>query len=560
LTLEDGNKLNKKLSFKMTTTENNMDEDMKETAVAHGNETFEAAEEGKLDEGLRNRGQLKSKLSVTSRKYDVDGDGQLDEAEQNMRDMDTDNRGYLTNEEVYKVMVEQMKLQREVFSLKRLAMVFLVVMVFLSLATLATSFAAATLAKDTDVKNGVLVKKDSNVAIATSTADKTFIVSDGTTLINGRRTQASGNFYISLDEAVDAWTTCSSMHLILQRYCTEGTKEKTVEIPICPSNSWSRARNTITEEYVYTFERSDGNVIFDCQDSTGTEEDEDCVVTFPSANGTVCEDADNTELIDNGSATPVVVLGTASNYAILSKTGISTVPPSDVRGNIAVSPIAAEAITGFTVVLGDDGLVASDESNQVTGSVYAASYGGTTADALTTAVSDMEAAYNDAKSRPNSDGARMELGYGDLGGALPGGGGPTAPLTRGVYTWTTDVRIVTDLYFEGSENDVFIMQIAQKLVVAGSVNVILQPTSLGTPKMENIFWQVAGAITVGKGAHMEGIFLGQTSVTFVTGASLNGRILAQTACVLDSNDIFAPDAGVGGTSPAVVGTTTDDGT
>jgi hypothetical protein len=48
----------------------------------------------------------------------------------------------------------------------------------------------------------------------------------------------------------------------------------------------------------------------------------------------------------------------------------------------------------------------------------------------------------------------------------------------------------------------------------------------------NIFWQVAGAVTVGAGAHMEGIILGKSAITFQTGSSLNGRILGQTMCAL----------------------------
>jgi hypothetical protein len=65
------------------------------------------------------------------------------------------------------------------------------------------------------------------------------------------------------------------------------------------------------------------------------------------------------------------------------------------------------------------------------------------------------------------------------------------------------------------------IQIAQNLVLlAEDVLVILQPTSLGTPKMENVFWQVAGFVTVGSGAHMEGVLLGKTAVTFVCGSSL----------------------------------------
>ena len=61
----------------------------------------------------------------------------------------------------------------------------------------------------------------------------------------------------------------------------------------------------------------------------------------------------------------------------------------------------------------------------------------------------------------------------------------------------------------------------------------------GGAQANNIFWQVAGKVNVGTGAHMEGIFLVQTAVTFKAGSSLNGRILAQTACVLEKATITA---------------------
>ena len=46
----------------------------------------------------------------------------------------------------------------------------------------------------------------------------------------------------------------------------------------------------------------------------------------------------------DGTTDTVVDLGTAGNYAILAKTGISTVPASVITGNIAVSPIAGAAM------------------------------------------------------------------------------------------------------------------------------------------------------------------------------------------------------------------------
>jgi hypothetical protein len=57
---------------------------------------------------------------------------------------------------------------------------------------------------------------------------------------------------------------------------------------------------------------------------------------------------------------------------------------------------------------------------------------------------------------------------------------------------------------------------------------------------KNIFWQVAGHVTVGAGAHMEGILLVKTDVLLETHASMNGRVLTQTACNLQMATITEP--------------------
>jgi hypothetical protein len=229
--------------------------------------------------------------------------------------------------------------------------------------------------------------------------------------------------------------------------------------------------------------------------------------------------------------TTSVNLKTAGNYAILAKTGISTVPDSAITGNIAVSPIAEGAMTGFsfTRVQGDD----FSTSSQIVGQATAASYGGDVETTLTTAVSDMETAYTDAKGRTNADAARINLGAGILGGDF---GGANAKLTTGVYTFGTDVNIADTVYFHGSSTDIFVIQIAGNLQQAGNKNVILSGGALA----KNIFWQVEGQVTVGAGAHMEGILLVKTAVTFVTGSSLNGRVLSQTACSLQVATITQP--------------------
>jgi hypothetical protein len=219
---------------------------------------------------------------------------------------------------------------------------------------------------------------------------------------------------------------------------------------------------------------------------------------------------------------PTVNLGTAGNYAILTKSGISTVLPSVITGDIAVSPIAAAAMTGFDLILDSEGTFST--SSQVTGQAYAASYIAPIPTHLTTAIGDMETAYTDAAGRPNADAARINLGAGEIGGQT---------LTPGLYTFSTGVDISSDVTLQGGPTDIFIIQMAGNLMLAANKRVTLTNGVLP----ENIFWQVAGNVSVMAGAHMEGILLVKTDVTFITGSSLNGRVLAQTACVLQKATI-----------------------
>jgi len=70
------------------------------------------------------------------------------------------------------------------------------------------------------------------------------------------------------------------------------------------------------------------------------------------------------------SLTAPVDLGLAAGFAVLSKTGISTVPTSVITGDIGVSPIAGTAMTGFSLTAG----LGYSTSAQVNGFCYAASY------------------------------------------------------------------------------------------------------------------------------------------------------------------------------------------
>lgn len=212
-----------------------------------------------------------------------------------------------------------------------------------------------------------------------------------------------------------------------------------------------------------------------------------------------------------------VNLGTASGFAILAKSGITDVPTSKVTGNVGASPITGAAI-GLTCA-------------EVTGTIYSANAAGplpcrvTDATGLTTAVSDQETAYTDAAGRTNP--TAVNLGAGDIGGLT---------LAPGLYKWTSNVGISKDVTLAGGANDVFILQIAGTLNQASATKVILS----GGAQAKNVFWQTADGAVIGTTAHSEGTILSKKMIALRTGASTNGRLLAQTQVTLQSNVVTAP--------------------
>ena len=83
-----------------------------------------------------------------------------------------------------------------------------------------------------------------------------------------------------------------------------------------------------------------------------------------------------------------VLLGSAGNFTILAKSGISTTGTTSIVGDIGISPAAATFITGFGLIM--DASNQFSTSSLVTGKVYAPGYAVPTPANMTTAVSDME--------------------------------------------------------------------------------------------------------------------------------------------------------------------------
>ena len=77
---------------------------------------------------------------------------------------------------------------------------------------------------------------------------------------------------------------------------------------------------------------------------------------------------------------------------------------------------------------------------------------------------------------------------------------------------------------------------AQNVNIASATSVFLT----GGAKAKNVFWQVAGQVTMGTTSHFEGVVLSATQIAMATGASINGRLYAQTAVTLEMNTVTVP--------------------
>jgi hypothetical protein len=226
--------------------------------------------------------------------------------------------------------------------------------------------------------------------------------------------------------------------------------------------------------------------------------------------------AGSTDALRQKAPQAAINLGVAGNFVILSKSGITDVYKSTVTGDIGTSPI-----TGAAMII---------SCPEVTGTIYSVDAAGpackvTNATMLTSAIGDMQTAYTDAAGRSNPD--FVDLGAGNIGGRT---------LTPGLYKWSSAVIIPTDVTISGGPNDIWIFQVAGTLIVSSSVKITLT----GGAQAKNIFWQTAGAATFGTTSHFEGNILGQTGINLQTGASINGRMLAQTAVTLQMNTVTRP--------------------
>ena len=238
---------------------------------------------------------------------------------------------------------------------------------------------------------------------------------------------------------------------------------------------------------------------------------------------------------------PVNLL-TAGNYVIFSDTSIQNPGAAGaITGDIGAGPgVTSTAITGFGLVL--DSTQDFAVSALIIGKVYAHDYTGlgaggmgTTPANMNTAANDMLTAYNEAAGRTISDTTSypaVEIG------------GQTIP--PGLYKWTTDVGITTDVTLDaqGDSNAVWIFQIAQNLTIAAGASVPagIKVVLVNGAKASNVFWQVGGVTgaTLNAYSTFKGTILSAKQVVMGSGAVLYGTALAQTDVTMIANAVTKP--------------------
>jgi type VI secretion system secreted protein VgrG len=217
-----------------------------------------------------------------------------------------------------------------------------------------------------------------------------------------------------------------------------------------------------------------------------------------------------------GSIQPVVGLATADSYEVLSATTVTNTGPTTLsNGDVGLHP--GTAVTGFPPAVIANGVIHAKDAQGEQAKI------------------DLTTAYNDAAGRvPDATGIL------DLAGQT---------LVAGVYSGNA-VSLNGTVTLDGGPTSVFIFQAASTLITGSASTVAFT----GGANACNVFWQVGSSATLGSASVFAGTIMAMESITAVSGATIEGRLLARNGAVtLDSNVITRP-AGCAPRSAIVTGT------
>jgi Ice-binding-like/Bacterial Ig-like domain len=224
-----------------------------------------------------------------------------------------------------------------------------------------------------------------------------------------------------------------------------------------------------------------------------------------------------------------LALGAACGYGVLAGATVTNTGPTHiVNGDLGLSP--GSSVTGFADPPANTYVGTGTHTaglGLVSGIIHITDAPPSPNDAKT-AQTNLTTAYNDLAGRTAPAPTTVA---GDLGGLT---------LAPGLYKSTSTLGITGTLTLDGqgNANAVWIFQIASSLTTLSGSNVKLTNSA----SAHNIFWQVGSSATLGTTSTFNGSILSLASITLATGATLNGRALAQTAgaVTLDSNMVTVP--------------------
>ena len=195
-------------------------------------------------------------------------------------------------------------------------------------------------------------------------------------------------------------------------------------------------------------------------------------------------------------------LGTTGSYSVLAGSTVTNTGSTHISGNVGVAP--GTAITGFPPgIVGPPGAIHKNDASAIAAQADNLKVFGVLDQACT-----------------------QSFGAVDLTATFPSGVGP------GVYCSTSSFSLSGNLKLTGS--GVWIFKTVSTLITSPGSSV-----SGGDPC--NVWWRIGSSATLNTTTSFVGSIFALTSISMATGATLNGRALAQTGAVtLQSNTINGP--------------------